>query len=194
MTTLIDRARNLILKPAEEWAVIEAEPLDKQAVLIGYVLPLAAIPLVAALIGQTLIGVPGIGRLPLDLVIGGILYSFAASIAGVFVFAFILTKLAPYFGAEADFDRAFKVSAYTPTASWLAGIFMLLPFLGFLTLLGLYSFYLLFLGVPRLMKPPADKATVYTLASMGVAFLLAMVFAAVQTFVVMGSAGSATGL
>lgn len=187
MTSLIDRAKGLILTPSKEWEAIEAEPLDKQAVLIGYVLPLAAIPLVASLIGQTLIGVPGYGQLPLDMVIGGVIYSFVASIAGVFVFAFILTKLAPFFDAEADFDRAFKVSAYTPTASWLAGIFLLLPFLGFLTLLGLYSLYLLFVGVPRLMKPPAAKATAYTLASIGVAIVLAMVFAAVQAFVVMSS-------
>lgn len=190
MTNLVDRAKGLILDPKTEWAAIEAEPLDKQAVIIGYVLPLAAIPLVASLIGQVVIGVPGAGKLPLDLVVGGVIFSFVASVAGVFVFAMILTRLAPMFGAEADFDRAFKVSAYTPTASWLAGIFLILPMLGFLSLLGLYSLYLLFLGVPKLMKPPAEKATVYTLASLGVAIVLAMVFAALQAAVVMGSVQS----
>jgi hypothetical protein len=54
------------------------------------------------------------------------------------------------------------VAAYSSTASWLAGIFGLVPALSWLGILGLYSLYLLYLGLPVLMKAPKEKALMYT--------------------------------
>ncbi|MGB9001100.1 MAG: hypothetical protein WCC43_18590, partial [Pseudolabrys sp.] len=56
------------------------------------------------------------------------------------------------------------VSAYSPTAAWVAGVFNIIPALSFLGILGLYSLYLLYTGIAAVMKPPADKALVYTIA------------------------------
>jgi hypothetical protein len=47
-------------------------------------------------------------------------------------------------------------------ASWVAGVFSILPGLRALTILGLYSIYVLYLGLPVLMKAPAEKAGAYT--------------------------------
>jgi hypothetical protein len=44
---LIDRAKAILLNPKEEWEVIEAENAPHAKVLVGYLLPLAAIPAVA---------------------------------------------------------------------------------------------------------------------------------------------------
>ena len=71
--------------------------------------------------------------------------------------------------------------AYSSTASWIAGIFALIPGLRILTLLGLYSVYLLYLGLPALMKTPRDRALAYT----GVVILAAIVL-----FMVIGIVGS----
>jgi uncharacterized membrane-anchored protein len=57
-----------------------------------------------------------------------------------------------------------RVSAYSPTAAWVAGVFNIIPALSFLGILGLYSLYLLYTGIAAVMKPPADKALVYTIA------------------------------
>ncbi|MFY9602401.1 MAG: hypothetical protein WAR02_19390, partial [Pseudolabrys sp.] len=46
----------------------------------------------------------------------------------------------------------------------VAGVFNIIPALAFLGILGLYSLYLLHTGIAALMKPPADKAVVYTIA------------------------------
>jgi uncharacterized membrane-anchored protein len=56
------------------------------------------------------------------------------------------------------------VSAYSPTAAWVAGVFNIISALSFLGILGLYSLYLLYTGIAAVMKPPADKALVYTIA------------------------------
>jgi hypothetical protein len=50
---------------------------------------------------------------------------------------------------------------------------MILPQLGIIALLGgLYSLYLLYVGLPKLMKPAEDKALVYTLAVVGVMIVI----------------------
>jgi hypothetical protein len=43
-------------------------------------------------------------------------------------------------------------------------VFNLIPMLGFLSILGLYSLYLLYTGIVGLMRPPSDKAVIYTIA------------------------------
>jgi hypothetical protein len=86
------------------------------------------------------------------------------TLAVVFVTAYIIDYLAGTFGGQRNLDNAMRVSAYAPTAAWLAGVFNLIPFLGFLGILGLYSLYLLHTGIGALMKPPADKAVIYTIA------------------------------
>jgi len=85
-------------------------------------------------------------------------------LVGVFVVAYIIDFLAGTFGARKNFGNAMRVSAYAPTAAWLAGVFNLIPALAFLGILGLYSLYLLYTGIVALMRPPADKAVVYTIA------------------------------
>ncbi len=57
-----------------------------------------------------------------------------------------------------------RVSAYSPTAAWVAGVFNIIPALSFLGILGLYSFYLLYTGITGLMRPPANKTLLYTIA------------------------------
>jgi hypothetical protein len=60
--------------------------------------------------------------------------------------------------------QALKTAVYAYTAYWIASIAQVVPALGFLIVLagGLYSLYLLYLGLPVTMKAPADKALPYT--------------------------------
>jgi hypothetical protein len=64
--SIIDRAKNIILKPAEEWNVIADEPATVSGLFTGYAMILAAIPLVAAVLftgafGITAAGLGGMG-------------------------------------------------------------------------------------------------------------------------------------
>jgi len=78
----------------------------------------------------------------------------------------VIDALAPTFGGRKDFVSAMKVAAYTPTAAWLASVFMALPVLAILAALGLYSLYLFYLGLPVLMRAPQERALGYFLAVM----------------------------
>jgi hypothetical protein len=64
------------------------------------------------------------------------------------------------------------------------GIFLLVPGLSFLTILGLYGFYLLWTGLPIVMRTPRERALPYaasvTLAALVVTFLLALIQSAIE--------------
>lgn len=176
---IVARVKGLLTKPAAEWDVIDTEPVSPQPLVTGYVAPLAAIPAVATLIGFSVIGVAGI-KIPFGTALVSAIVSFLMAICWVFVFAYIINALAPNFGAQKNFNQALKVSAFAPTASWVAGIFLIVPMLGIVSLLGaLYSLYLLFVGLPKMMKPAADKATTYTIVSILVAIVAGVLIALV---------------
>ena len=184
---LVDRAKNILLKPKQEWAVISAEPQTVQGLYTGYVMILAAIPAVASFIGFSLIGVStfmGSYRWPVTSGITHMILQYVLGLGWVYVLALIIDALAPNFGGEKNFIQALKVSAFSSTAMWLAGIFSIIPALAILGILGLYSLYLLYTGLPLLMKTPEDKAVPYTVVVIIIAIVLGIIVGALSALVV----------
>ncbi len=88
--------------------------------------------------------------------------------------------------------KAFKVAAYASTPGWLAGIFAIIPMLAWLALIGaLYGLYLLYLGLPRLMRVSEDKAIGYTVLVVVVQIVLYIVVAFVVASLVATFFGAA---
>ena len=188
--SLVARVKNILMKPKEEWAVIDVEQTSIQKLFVGYILILAAIGPIASMIGGLVFGYsagwgafavswrPSVGG-----AISGAVVSYVLSLIGVVVLALVIEFLAPQFGGQKDRVQAFKVAAYSMTAAWVAGIFGIVPALAGLAVLGgLYGIYLLWLGLPRLMRVPEDKALVY--------FIVVIVVALVVNAVAMTVAGS----
>ena len=163
--SLISRVQNILLKPKEEWGVIDAEPATIGGIYTSYVMILAAIGPVCRLIGEQVFGYSGFGitiKPPIVYSVGQAVVGYVMALVSVYVSALVIDALAPSFGGTKDQLKAFKVAAYSATAIWLAGIFSIIPMLGFLAIVGLYSLYLLYLGLPRLMRVSDDKAIGYT--------------------------------
>ena len=56
-----------------------------------------------------------------------------------------------------------KVAVYSYTPGWIAGVLGIVPALGLIGIvIALYGIYLLYLGLPRLMKNPEEKSIGYT--------------------------------
>ena len=183
--TLVDRVRNICVSPASEWPVIEQENTSPAELVTSYLIPLAAVGAVAGFIGSTLLlaVLPFAGVLRLGLVAGLVAacVSFVLTIAGCFVIAFIINALAPTFGGLQDSNQAFKASVYSYTPGLVAGILTLLPILGSLAAIigGLYGLYLLYLGLPIMMKAPQDKAPAYTIVVVVASIVLMIVISTV---------------
>lgn len=163
---LVQRVRNILLSPQSEWQAIAAESTSVGDIYARYLVYLAAIPAVAGFVGMSLLGVGGFGitvRVPLVAGLVQMVLSYGLSLAMVYVLALVIDALATTFGGRADRLSAFKVAAYSMTASLVAGIFSLVPSLAVLGLVGAaWSVWLLFLGLPLLMRSAPDKAVAYT--------------------------------
>jgi hypothetical protein len=170
---LIERVKAIILSPRTEWPVIEQEPSTLGSLLIHYVAILAAIPEVAHFIGQSLIG----GYAPIGPNLLRALVVYLVTFAMVYIIAGVIDLLAPRYGAKKNFPNAVKLSVYSHTPLWLAGIFLLVPGLSFLLILGLYGFYLLLVGLPLLMGVPEDRALRYAVTVTACALIPAVVLA-----------------
>lgn len=159
---LVARTKAILMTPKQEWPVIDAETLNVRELLLGYVLPLAAIGPIARFLGLSIFGFGGIFRIPIGSAISMAILGFVLAVISVFVMAWVINALAPNFGATQDMSQAIKLSAYSATAGWVAGIFYLIPSLWILAAIaGLYSLYLFYVGLPILMKVPPDKAVTY---------------------------------
>ncbi|HXY90144.1 MAG TPA: Yip1 family protein [Xanthobacteraceae bacterium] len=182
--SLIDRVKNIILTPKTEWPVIDREPGDVPYIFTNYVAILAAIPAICGFIGMSIVGMslPGVGtvRIPVASGLVNAIVGYLLAFAVVYVVALIVDALAPTFGGRKNFDSALKVTAYSYTPSWLVGVFLLIPGLRFLMILGLYGLYLLWLGLPVLMKSPQDKSLGYTVAVVVCAIVIGIVLGMIQ--------------
>jgi hypothetical protein len=180
--SLAERAKSILFKPKEEWPVIAAEPTSSTQVLTGYVMLLALIPPVCSFIGAQLFGYGFMGmnfRPSLGASLTSAVLSYALTLVGVYLVAWLANFLAPKFDGKQNWDRAFKLVAYTGTAAWIVGVFNLVPALSFLTLLGLYGFYLFYTGAGPMMEVPKDKAAIYTIVTVIAAFIVYIIIGAI---------------
>jgi hypothetical protein len=178
------RVRTILADPSAEWMRIEKESGDAAYLLTSYVAPLALIPAVFGFIGACVVGAvaPGAGlvRMPLFDGLFGAVFGYVMTCATVLVLGLLIDLLAPMFGARRNFDSAFKLAVYSYTPVWLAGIFLLAPGLRFLGLLGFYGAYILWMGLPRLMKAAAHRVSTYAAVIVACACALTLAAAAAQ--------------
>jgi hypothetical protein len=182
---LITRAKNILASPKTEWPVIAGESTGTAALYAGYVVPLAAIPPLAAIIGNVLFnGAISFGE---SVAVG--IVTFVMALVGVYILGLIASKIAPSFGGKDDLAQGLKLVAYAYTASWVAGIFGLVPALALLTVLGaLYSLYLLYAGAPVMMSVPEGRAAGYTavviLVAIGVYIVISILVGSVVAAII----------
>jgi Yip1 domain len=172
---LVERAKNMVLTPKTEWVTVDGETHTVQGLYTSYVMILAAIPPIATFIGLAVVGM-GPFRFPMVNLLAMLVVQYALGLGMVYVMALIIDALAPNFGGQKNFMQAFKVAAFFPTAAWLGGVFSIIPLLGILGIItGLYCLYVLYLGLPILMKSPQDKAVGYVAVIIVIAIVLSIV-------------------
>ena len=161
---IINRVKNILVSPKTEWTAIEAENEPHVKLFTTYVVPLSLISAIAAFIGYGVIGMSifGVRIASIELGIRMAIVQLILMLVGVYLTAFIINILADNFGAKKDLNRAFSLVAYSYTAMFVAGVFLLLPSLSWITTItGIYSLYLLYIGLQPMMKAPANKQLIY---------------------------------
>ena len=177
---LVDRAKNIIIKPDDEWPVIANEEPNIQQILLGYVLPLALIPTIAVIIGWGVVGTFGFTSFTYGIAMG--LVQLITAFLSVLLTAFVIDALASSFGSQKKLRRAVPLVAYSMTPVWLAGILNIFPAIGWLGgLIGLYGLFLMFKGLTPMMKTQEDKRIGYLIVSIIILIVVYFVIAAILT-------------
>jgi hypothetical protein len=200
-TPLIARVQGILMSPRSEWDKIEGETATPQGLFTGYAMILAAIPAVAQLVGgmfPTCVLGACFHRNPIFVVVAAVL-SYALTLVGTYAVALVVNEVAPSFGGQKNSIQALKLVVYSWTAGWVAGILGIVPMLGILTILGVfYGLYLFYVGAPKLMKVPEDKAVGFTAVTAVIAivvyFVIGLLVAPVLAMGVVGGAMGTPGL
>jgi hypothetical protein len=186
---MFNRIKNILVSPKSEWDVIEGENTPHVKLLTSYVLPLSLIVAIAAFIGYGIIGysfrVHSIGMGVRQAIIQWVTMG-----VGLYVLTFAIFFLSKIFGANKNFDKSFSLAAYAYTPFFLGGIFYILPLISWMAfLVGIYGFFLLFVGIQPMMKAPAEKNIGYFFATLGATIAAAMtIWFIVWIFILIGSA------
>jgi hypothetical protein len=178
---IVSRAQNIVRTPQSEWRVIADEPTAITALYTGYVVILAAVPLVAELLHLLFSGASVGAALVIPFT------GYAMSMINVAVIAVIASKLAPRFGGVDDLAQGFKLAAYAATAAWLGGVFLLLPRVGWLLRLAcsLYSVCVFYLGITELTRVPPERRILY--------FICVLLAAGVISVIIVNIVAALTG-
>ncbi|NLF24261.1 MAG: YIP1 family protein [Deltaproteobacteria bacterium] len=163
LKSISERAMAVLTNPAAIWTTIREEQVSIKDVYMNYLIFMAAIPAVCEFVGGLFKGVPFFSSL-----IGhAVLY--LLGLAGIWLTAIILEKLAVQFEGSAEFDNTFKLVAYSLTPFYVAGFLALVqvPFFAVLrALLSLYGAFILFKGIGEMTSVPAEKQNLYYLFSL----------------------------
>jgi len=177
---IVERIKAILASPNTEWPVIAAEPATVRGLYAGYIAIVAALPAIAFFIRNSLIGTGALGitvRIPIGIGLVQMVLHYVLALVAAYLVALIINALAPTFDGQKDQVQALKTVAYSWTAGWVAGIAVILPWLGWLIAIAgaIYGIYLLYLGLPQTMKCPPDKAGGYTAVSMIIAIVLSWI-------------------
>lgn len=174
---LVERARNILLQPAAEWRRIDGEAATIGGLITGYAMILAAIAPLAMLIGLFLTPFGAFLGGAIGFLIKVLIAIYGVSLGTVILLGLAIDMLAPSLGGTKNGTQAMKLAVYSGTAFWVAALILILPDLWWLWLVaGIgYGGYLLWLGLPILMKVPADKAGAYAAAAVGIWVVLFLV-------------------
>jgi hypothetical protein len=193
----IERAKNIIISPNKEWDVIASEQPNTGQIITGYVLLLAGAAAVAAFIGYGLIGF-NYGFFRYASTTWGIYYALrvlVGAIAGVFISAIVIDALAPSFGSEKNMGRSIQLVAYSYTPGWIGALLAIFPPIAIIgAIAGLYGFYLMYVGIPKLKKTPADKQAGYFVVSIVTIIVVYVVIYFIMSRIVLSVMGLSYGI
>jgi hypothetical protein len=184
---LLGRMKGMLLRPRAEWERIAREPTSTARIYTHFVMPLAA---TAALVGVAQVSIvgtvnplAGTVRAPLGSALMTGVLAFACGLVGIFLVAWIIDALVPFFGAVHHRGRATAIAAYASAPVWVAALFSPFPTIWpVLQVVAVcYHTYLLYLGLRVLMRAATDRVLGYATTVVLCTILLEIVFTLAST-------------
>ena len=184
--SIVERAKNILLKPADEWNVIAGEPATVGGLFTGYAVILAAIPMVAGILftgvlGLSAAGLGGMGGGALPMGVSAVaamaVIGYVLSLVTLYLMSLIVNAVSPSFNGKSDMVQSTKLMTYASTPTWVAGLVSWIPILGGLISLAAiaYVVYLMYLGLKPVLGVPQEKVAGFTVVIVLIYIVLSMI-------------------
>ena len=184
--SIVDRAKNIIMKPADEWNVIAGEPATVGGLFTGYAMIMAAIPLVAGILFTGVLGLSaasfgGMGgagmAMGVTAVAGMAVIGYVLSLVTLYLMSMIVNAVSPSFNGKSDMVQSTKLMTYASTPTWVVGLVSWIPILGGLISLAAiaYVVYLMYLGLKPVLGVPQEKVAGFTVVIVLIYIVLSLV-------------------
>ena len=188
--SIVERAKNIILKPTDEWNVIAAEPATIGRLFTGYAMPLALILVASEILFSGLLGISaadmmglggGIMSMGMTAIAGMAVVGFVLSLVTLFVMGTIVKLVSPSFNGTSDKVQAMKLMTYASTPNWVVALVSWIPFLGALLSFAAiaYAVYLIYIGLHPVLGVPKEKIAGFTVVIVLIYLVLALVISGI---------------
>lgn len=175
----LQNAVMLLVRPGRAWHTIAAENMGLGRRLVTHTMLLALIPAIAWYFGATEQGwVIGSGErqyMTPDSALPICTLFFLAMIAGVVFVGYMIHWMAQTYEGESSLAKGVAIVTYTATPFFIGGILGLYPILWLDILIGVlvgcYAVYLLYIGVPVVMKVSPERGFLFASAVIAVALV-----------------------
>ena len=170
----------LLTHPDQEWEAIRKDSQSIGRLYLGHIILLALIPAAASFYGTTQVGWQiGDGQV-IRLTSGSALQLctlfYAAMLAGVYIIGRFIDFFAATYEAKNENPKGVTLAAYTATPMFLLGFIAAYPNIWVNMLVGLiaaaYSVYLLYEGLPILMKIPEERGFMFATSVLTVGLVM----------------------
>ncbi|MDN6318562.1 MAG: YIP1 family protein [Marinobacter sp.] len=181
----------LLTNPDQTWEAIRRESESVTRLYTGHVLLLALIPALAGFFGTSQIGWQigdgQITRLSVSSALSLSVLFYAAMLAGIFILGKFIDFFAATYDAVDRTPRGVTMAAYTATPIFLIGVIAVYPNIWVNMLAGLvaiaYAVYLLYEGLPILMKIPEDRGFMFATAVLTVGLIMFVALLAISVVI-----------
>ncbi|MBK1872848.1 MULTISPECIES: Yip1 family protein [Marinobacter] len=181
----------LLTHPDQQWKAIRKDSESTTQLYLGHVLLLALIPALAGFFGTTQVGWQigdgQVTRLSVNSALSLSVLFYAAMLAGIFILGKFIDFFAATYDAVDNAPRGVAMAAYTATPMFLIGVIAAYPNIWVNMLAGLiaiaYAVYLLYEGLPILMKIPEERGFMFATAVLTVGLIMFVALLAISVVI-----------
>jgi hypothetical protein len=177
---MFDHAIGLLVRPGTQWRKVAELPSATMTTMILYPCIMALLPAVAWYYGTTRIGwTVGDGdaiKLTTESALAIIILFYVTMVAAVAIIGYFIHWMADTYGAESSLAKGIVIAGFTATPLFLAGLTGFYPLLWLDLLLAVvavcWSVYLLFLGIPIVMKISEERGFLFSSAVIAICLVM----------------------
>jgi hypothetical protein len=141
-------------------------------------------------LGLGVIGAPFYGRFGIVMALTSAIWIYGTNLALPILGAMVVEKLAPRFRSTGTLVDGLKLVAYASTPMWVGGVLYLVLYIAPLVLIAaLYAVYLLYVGLPAVMKTHPEQAVPYTVVIVIAMLVIGIVLSVIRAVLGLPSYG-----